>query len=115
MVSDITYDAYKIVRIAHTGTKGKKGIDRTDGRYPFRIGRIVSLVPEIVKRGYPLYLSYLFDSDGSVMHDKVLKTSMVKNVTVDGNRVIIETENSMFELEKVNVNEQNKKEIRLYN
>lgn len=103
MVSDIMYDAYKIIRITHTDTKGKRGTDRTDGRYPFRIGRIVSLIPKYIISGCPLYVNYLFDSDGSVMHDKVLRTSMVKNVTVDGNRVVIATENSIFELEKMNV------------
>ena len=63
------------------------------------------MIPKYIICNRPLYVNYLFDSDGSVMHDKVLRTSMVKNVTVDGNRVVIETENSVFELEKVNVNE----------
>ena len=34
---------YKIKQILHTGTCGDFGTERTDGRYPKRIGRVVEI------------------------------------------------------------------------
>lgn len=34
---------YKIKSIKHNGTCGERGTERTDGRYPLRIGRVVKL------------------------------------------------------------------------
>ena len=89
---------YKIKRILHS--KGiSRGIDRLDGRYPMRIGRIVDLELKNITVGEPLYLKYVKDSDGSDYHG-VWCTSRVVNFdcTYDksGNWIKIETLNSIF-------------------
>lgn len=50
---------YKITKITHSGTKGERGQDRTDGRYPMRIGRTVELDLDNVKLGKPMIINYL--------------------------------------------------------
>lgn len=45
---------YKIVSIKHSGTCGKRGTERTDGRYPLRIGRVVKLNIDDIEIGCPL-------------------------------------------------------------
>lgn len=91
---------YKIKIILHSGSKGIiRGIDRTDGRYPMRIGRIVDLELKNITVGEPLYLKYVKDSDGSDYHG-VLCISRVVNFdcTYDksSNWIKIETLNSIF-------------------
>lgn len=91
---------YKIKSIKHSGRKEKRGNNRTDGRYPKRIGRIVELDPFELIRGYPLYLYYLKDSDGSDYIGTFL-TSFIVDVIQDNNTLIVETNNSIYEFEKV--------------
>lgn len=55
---------YKITKITHSGTKGERGQDRTDGRYPMRIGRTVELDLDRVKLGKPMIINYLKNADG---------------------------------------------------
>lgn len=102
---------YKIVSIKHSGTCGKRGTERTDGRYPLRIGRVVKLNIDDIEIGYPLLIRYIKDSDGTSMKFSLLKTSCVKNyITVDDlegivKYITIETQNSIFEFERVDDNE----------
>lgn len=102
---------YKIVSIKHSGTCGKRGTERTDGRYPLRIGRVVKLNIDDIEIGYPLLIRYIKDSDGTSMKFSLLKTSCVKNyITVDVlegivKYITIETQNSIFEFERVDDNE----------
>lgn len=98
---------YKIVSIKHSGTCGKRGTERADGRYPLRIGRVVDLDVDYIEIGFPLVLRYIRDSDGSPMRFSLLKTSDVVQITSVGELlinslgVIVETENSIFEFERV--------------
>ena len=98
---------YKIKSIKHSGTCDERNTDRTDGRYPLRIGRIVNLDVDYIEIGLPLVLRYVKDSDGTPMKFSLLKTSNVVEVTSVGElginplRVIVETENSIFEFERV--------------
>lgn len=94
---------YTIVSIKHSGACGKRGTERTDGRYPLRIGRVVKLnIDE-----YPLVIRYVKDSDGTPMKFSFLKTSYVTSVNCAGKIscnslfVVVETENSIFEFERV--------------
>ena len=91
---------YKIKRITHSGTCGERGKDRTDDRYPLRIGRTVDLELDFVKPGLPLFLKYLKDSDGLDMPWKAIRTSHVVSVSTYDNIVRLETMNSIFEFEK---------------
>ena len=94
---------YKITQILHTGTCGKSGTERKDGRYPLRIGRTIDLCLENIHIGYPMYAEYLKDSNGDDMAFKALLTSRVKNIQVDQGLVIVTTRNSIFYFRK-NVN-----------
>lgn len=99
---------YKIKSIKHSGTCGERGTDRTDDRYPQRIGRVVELNIDDIEIGYPLLIRYIKDSDGTSMKFSLLKTSCVKNyITIDDlegivKYITIETENSIFKFERVN-------------
>ena len=98
---------YKIKSIKHSGTGGERGAERTDDRYPLRIGRVVMLDRNYIEIGYPLIIQYIRDSDGTAMRFSILKTSNVKNyITIDDlegivKYITIETENSIFEFERV--------------
>ena len=88
---------YKITKITHSGTKGKRGQDRTDGRYPMRIGRTVDLDLDNVKLGKPMIINYLKNADGSDYSNMYLRTSCVISTA---SAVFIETMNSIFIFEK---------------
>lgn len=98
---------YKIKSIKHSGTCGERGTDRTDDRYPQRIGRVVKLDMNYIEIGYPLLIQYIRDSDGTSMRFSLLKTSNIKNYIVTDDLegivkyIMIETENSIFEFERV--------------
>lgn len=98
---------YKITSIKHSGTCGKRGTERTDGRYPLRIGRVVKLNIDDIEIGYPLVIRYAKDSDGTPMKFSFLTTSYVTSVNCAGKIsrnslfVVVETENSIFEFERI--------------
>ena len=98
---------YKIKSIKHSGTCGERGTERTDDGYPQRIGRVVKLDMNYIEIGYPLLIQYIRDSDGTSMRFSLLKTSNIKNYIVTDDLegivkyIMIETENSIFEFERV--------------
>ena len=91
---------YKITKITHSGTKGERGQDRTDGRYPMRIGRTVELDLDNVKLGKPMIINYLKNADGSDYSNMCLRTSSVVSIISAASAVFIETMNSIFTFEK---------------
>lgn len=94
---------YKIVGILHTGTHGKEGTSRTDGRYPERIGRYVSEQSvRNIEIGDSAFLEYL-NSDGSPERG-ILRTSYVQKIekTSDGYEIRVVTRNSVFVLHRIN-------------
>lgn len=94
---------YKIKSILHSGRKGKRGTPREDGRYPLRIGRIVELDTKYLKEGIPLILDYIKDENGNDYRGYHLICSTIKDWDyVYDNRIRIETNNSIYELEEVN-------------
>lgn len=98
---------YKIKSIKHNGTCDECGTERTDDRYHQRIGRVVELNIDDIEIGYPLVIRYVKDSDGTPMKFSSLKTSYVTSVNCAGKIsrnslfVVVETENSIFEFERV--------------
>lgn len=86
---------YRIISITQ-----KEGKDRKDGRYPLRIGRICKQ-PDPVK-GYPLYIEYICNADGSDYSNNFLRTSVVHDVYMRGNIIQIETKNSVYRFEECN-------------
>lgn len=94
---------YRIKSIKHSGRYGIRGIDRTDGRYPIRIGRIVDFDVKNVTVGYPLILSYMRNPDGSDYSGHYLRCSNVTGIytILDNSLICVETKNSIYEIEKV--------------
>lgn len=83
---------YKIIKITD-----EIGNQRTDGRYPLRIGRRFKflLTPEI---GVCMLLDYKPRENEDYFG--VLKTSSVQGICYQGNTVIINTYNSVYYFEK---------------
>lgn len=88
---------YKIKKITHLN-----GAERTDGRYPLRIGRIISS-ESIIKVGSPAVLLYLTDENGEECFGKYLRTSTVQSINHNFENMDIEftTHNSIYVLESV--------------
>ena len=94
-------DAYKIKMILHNGRKGIRGSERTDGRYPLRIGRTVMIDLQKLVKGTPLFLSYLKDKNGNDYTGYCLKCSRIQNIHVISEKIFtVETNNSIYEFEK---------------
>lgn len=92
---------YKIKSISHTGTKGTRGIERTDGRYPLRIGRTVNIDLKNLLEGTPLILSYVKDEKGNDYSRYYLRCSMIQSIHVVSDKLFtVETNNSIYEFEK---------------
>lgn len=96
---------YKIKSILHSGTKGKRGTSREDGRYPLRIGRIVQLDANMLREETSLILNYIKDENGNDYRGHYLICSAIKGWDyVYDNVIRIETNNSIYELEEVEDN-----------
>ena len=88
-------DEYRIIRITDLD-----GNDRTDGRYPLRIGRICKK-PKAVNGGH-MILEYLRNRDGSDYSNKILYESVVSNVcSYDNGNIVVYTTDSIYTFEKV--------------
>lgn len=91
-------ETYRIVNILFA-QGSRVGCPRTDGRYPVRIGRTCYKPEPHV--GYPLLINYITNADGSDYRGYTLRTSAVVNYLDDGNKLTVETRNSIYEFEKV--------------
>jgi len=89
-------DTYRIIKITD-----KEGNNRTDGRYPLRIGRLCK-EPEIERDGIGpyAYLYYLENADGSDYSGKVMCTSYITKIEKTKEEMKIETNNSIYYLKK---------------
>lgn len=85
---------YKIARITD-----RDGIDRTDGRYPKRIGRTCN--KPFARLGLRMEIEYVAEADGTPYLGKVLYTSNVIQVIEVGNKLTVTTQNSVYHFEKV--------------
>ena len=95
-------DYYKIKSILHSGRKGDRNTPRTDGKYPMRINRIVEFDVKNIVIGYPFYFDYIKDENGNDYTGFYFRTSFVKDWDyVYDNVIHIETNNSIYEFEKV--------------
>lgn len=93
---------YKIKQILHSGRKGERNTPRIDGRYQMRIDRIVEFDTKNIVIGYPFVLNYIQDENGHDYRGFCLTTSFVKDWDyVFDNVIRIETNNSIYEFEKV--------------
>lgn len=85
---------FKIVSITD-----KTGNQRTDGRYPKRIGRICER--PIARVGEPMIINYLKNTDGSDYSGFYLRCSIVVKIEEDFNYLCVETINSIYKFEKM--------------
>jgi len=94
---------YKIKSIKHSGRKGARMTDRTDGRYPDRVGRVVEFKPTEYDIGFPFILKYLRLADGSDYSGMWLQCSRLVKIssTLDDETVFVETLNTIYEFEKM--------------
>lgn len=93
---------YKLISIQHNGNKGERYTDRTDGRYPLRVGRICEL--EQVDMGLPLIIRWVKDQNGNDYRG-TLRCSKVKglsrDITPEENIFTVETINTIYRFEIV--------------
>lgn len=82
----------------------KNGLDRTDGRYPLRVGECIKFThwPEI---GRCMLLNYVkwptLDP-----YRGVLRTSVVERIESDSSKLIVQTHNSIYTFERMNTDPQ---------
>ena len=74
---------YKIIDIRHTGSFGERGTKRRENPYRKRIGRTVT------------------DENGNDYSDKFLCCSILIDKILRGKQVILETQNTIYILEKI--------------
>ena len=87
---------YKIKSIT-----GKDGNERTDGRYPSRIGCIGRIY--FLEIGKPMVFEYLKDNQGNEKCG-YLRSSTIENYDSYENGTTVYTMNSVYYLEKVGIN-----------
>lgn len=87
---------YKIKSIT-----GKDGNERTDGRYPLRIGCIGKVY--FLEVGKVMVFEYLKDNQGNEK-DGYLRTSTMENYERYENGMMVYTMNSVYYLEKIECN-----------
>ena len=85
---------YKIIKITD-----RDGNDRTDGRYPKRIGRICN--KPFAKLGLSMEIEYVAEADGTPYLGKFLHTSNVIQVIEEGINLTVTTRNSVYYFEKI--------------
>lgn len=91
---------YKIKSIRHSGTYGPRGFERTDGRYPMRVGRIVKLDIDKLRIRDVLVLDYVKDEHGNDYSGMCLRCSIIRAIhKASSNLICVETNNSIYELE----------------
>lgn len=94
---------YRIISISHSGTKGARGIERTDGRYPKRIGRIVDVDIENLALSTPLILNYIKDENGNDYSQYFLRCSNIQGIHIVSKSLFcVETVNTIYEFELEN-------------
>ena len=84
---------YKLISIQHNGNKGERYTDRSDGRYPLRVGRICEV--EHVNIGFPLIIRWIKDQNGND-YSSTLRCSRVKGLSQEENIFTIETINTIY-------------------
>lgn len=92
---------YKIVEIYHNGKHGKLFEPRRDGRYPFRIGRIVEFDPTEIEYGNPAYIHNVVENDGTPCDSTLITSNVLSLIYAMGFFEAIFTENSIYMLADV--------------
>ena len=96
---------YRIKSILHSGTYGKRNTPRTDDRYPLRINRIVDLnddpLHDDIELGKSLAIKYVKDEKGNDLWGYLVTSCVVDWDYVFNNMIRVETNNSIYEFEKI--------------
>jgi hypothetical protein len=91
-------DKYRISDILYTDGPNRFE-QRTDGRYPQRIGRICEKPRPTL--GLPMYINYIANTDGSDYSGYQLRTSTVNGITEQDDCIVVATINSIYRFIKV--------------
>lgn len=86
---------YKIVSVKHSGRDYTRGVDRVDFDYPTMIGKEINVNFAQLKKGFPWKVEYCKFAYGS------FTTSRVIGIQETFLRLTVETEDTIYELEKV--------------
>lgn len=77
----------------------KNGVQRTDGRYPLRIGSIVEIVSLDI--GRPFVYQYIKDANGNDKEGYLTTSTIIKLESDFGlNTIVVTTRNSVYTLTK---------------
>ena len=95
---------YKLISIQHNGNKDEKYKDRTDGRYPLRVGRICEL--EQCDMGLPLIIRWITDQNGNdytgtLRCSRVMGLSQETNIFTGEYIFTVETLNTIYEFKSI--------------
>lgn len=85
---------YRIVKVTDHEEK-----DKTDGRYPLRVGRLCK--KPVVKENRPMILFYLENADGSDYGGKMLVTSNIEKAEETDETLEVTTRNSVYYFKKI--------------
>lgn len=95
---------YKIKSISHNGKYAARYIPKTDDSSMARLNRIVEIEERSIIIGMPCFFNYVKDADGNDYSRYALITSYVVDWDFIFENVIqVETENSIYEFERVEV------------
>ena len=77
----------------------KDGVQRTDGRYPSRVGSVVEILSLDI--GKPMELQYVLDANGNEKTSYLYTGKIVKIESEIGlNKIVVTTSNSVYTLER---------------
>lgn len=86
---------YKIKSVKHTGTKYNRGVDRVDRDYPSMIGKEIEIDFNHLHKGFSWTIEFCDFGCNSV------ETSTVFGIQETFMALVVETKNTIYELEKV--------------
>ncbi|MBO5970932.1 MAG: hypothetical protein J6S14_20845 [Clostridia bacterium] len=89
---------YVIKSIKHSGRRGKRNTARVDRMYPSQIGCVVDIDPTVLVKWDSCVIDYVRDRDGTDLSGTSLWTSIVVDVQVGEDNLVIETSNTIYEM-----------------
>ena len=94
---------YRISSIKFNGAGSKYGEEKTDEYSLKRIGRTVDITNSLLSVGACGYIPYIKDVDGTDIGWNAMITSYITKLNEQENKIIVETQNSIYEFEREEV------------
>lgn len=97
---------YKITSILHTGIDGRRNTPRDNGNHILRVNKVIDLNEKNIIVGEELYFRYITDEYGNdLTNHGQLTYPVVDWDYIFEDTIRIETQRSIYEFEKVDINE----------